>query len=301
MAATLIKTNLIVRCAFTLQRVYVAKVSKAPMVPTPTRRHSSQHRRSASIRAQRAIQAISPVRASERRAERRRVTRDRARRARAALLRGMREVLGLPQQHRRRRQPPRPRAPVNELVIISSDSSSAEDLPRQQVPPLVDLNSSEESLPNIDPRPQWQLPVEPLADLGPLNITQELLPPLQHQTLREAYVLLQQLQLPPLQHITPPPESPPRAPTPPPEEVERWDILEVELARLDDSSYAVTVTQPLVLQQPCVGPVPEHVPATHTQPQQMPAVDWALVAHALFTVAEAENRTRANNPINHTN
>ena len=116
--------------------------------------------------------------------------------------------------------------------------------------------------------------MEPLADLGPLNVTQELLPPLQHRTLREAYVLLQQLQLPPLQPITPPPELPPRAPTPPPEEEERWETLEVELARLDDNSYALTVTQPLALQQPQVEPVPEHVPAGHTQPLPMPAVDW---------------------------
>ena len=72
------------------------------MVGTPIRRH----RRTAAIRAQRAIAEVSPIRESERRVERRRLIRNRNRRARAAILRGMREVLGLPQLVRQRRVPP---------------------------------------------------------------------------------------------------------------------------------------------------------------------------------------------------
>ena len=191
------------------------------MVGTPQRGHSSRHRRSASIIAQRAIANISPIRDRDRRAERRRLAGDRRRRARAALLRGMREVLGLPIQHRRRRPPLQPRPDPGAPIVLSSDEdqplpapqlidldSSLESLPNidpcpqfqlpiEPVNNLAPLDSSIESLPNIDPRPQFQLPLEPLVDLGPLDITLEFPPPLQHQTLREAYVLLQRLQLPP--------------------------------------------------------------------------------------------------------
>ena len=267
------------------------------MVGTPLRRHSSRHRRVASILAQRAIQDISPIRPAERRAERRRRERARERRRDAEFYRGLLAYCGVPQQPARRRRRVGPQRPqVVQPVILSSDTSGDDQPDPQQQRPVVvvDLDSSIESLPNIDPRPQWQLPVEQLVDLGPLNVTQELLPPLQHRVLTEAYVLLQHLQLPALQHITPPPELPPRAPTPPPEEEEQWRTLEVELERLDNNSYALTVTEPLALQQPQVEPVPEHVPAAHVQPQPMPAVDWALVAHALFTVAEAEYRQREN-------
>ena len=121
----------------------------------------------AAIRAQRAI-AVSPVRERDRRAERRRLARDRRRRARAALLRGMREVLGLPLQQRRRRPPQRTRPDPNVPIVLSSDSS-AEDAETQ--PLVIDLDSSLDSLPNIHPRPQFQLPLEPLVDLGPLDIT----------------------------------------------------------------------------------------------------------------------------------
>ena len=189
------------------------------MVGTPECCHSSRHRRAASVLAQRAIAAISPIRDRDRRAEHRRIARGRHQRARAALLRGMREVLGLPLQRRRCRPPQPPRVAPNALVVLSSDSSS-EDLPLPPLPPVVDLDSSIESLPNIDQHPQFQLPVEPLIDLGPLDITSELSPPLQHQTLREAYILLQRLQLPPLQPITPPPELPPRTLTQPPDQEE---------------------------------------------------------------------------------
>ena len=97
---------------------------------------------------------------------------------------------------------------------------------------MVDLDSSIESLPNIDPRPQFQLPVEPLIDLGPLDVTLELPPPLQHQILREAYVLLQRLQLPPLQPITPPPELPSHTLTPPPDQ-EGWVEVQATVATVD--------------------------------------------------------------------
>ena len=268
------------------------------MVETPQRRHSSRHRRVASILALRAIRTVSPERAADRRAERRRLARNRRYRARLAVLRDMRHFFGLPQPRRQRRPVQPPQVDSLPVVVVSSDTSQDDtdvEPPPEQL--VIDLDSSLESLPNIDPRPEWQLPVEQLRDLGPLNITEQLLPPLQYQTLREAYVLLQQLQLPPLQPITPPPELSPRAPTPPPEQEEQWHALELEVARLDDNSYSVTLTQPLAIQQPQVVPVPEHIPAGHQQPPPMPAVDWALVAHALFTVAEAEHREGRGNPI----
>ena len=190
--------------------------------------------------ALRAIRTVSPERATDRRAERRRLARNRSYRARLAVLRDMRNFFGLPQPHRQRRPVQPQQVVVPPVVVVSSDTSrdeTIEEPPPEQ--PVIDIDSSLESLPNIDPRPEWQLPIEPLRDLGPLNVTQELLPQLQHQTLSEAYVLLQQLQLPPLQRITPPPELPPRAPTPPPEEEEQWATLELELARLDDNSYSV--------------------------------------------------------------
>ena len=119
------------------------------MVGTPDRRHPSRHHRVAAILARRAIAAVSPIRERDRRAERRRLVRDRRRRARAALLRGMREVLGLPLQHRRRRQPQPQRVDNHIQVVLSSDSSAEDPGPQ---PVVVDLDSSLESLPNIDPR-----------------------------------------------------------------------------------------------------------------------------------------------------
>ena len=174
---------------------------------------------------------------------------------------------------------------------MSSDSSS-EDRP---LPPVVDLDSSIESLPNIDPRPQWQLPEQPLKDLGPLDVTAELAPQLRNQTFREAYVLLQHMQLLPLQPLTPSPELPPRAVTLPPEQDEGWVEIEAAVADFDGQQF-VLLTQPLVLQQPQVAPVPEHIPAGHQPPQPMPAVDWALIAHALFSIAEREHGERQGNP-----
>ena len=129
-----------------LQRVL--RVVVEPMVGTPVRRHHTRHRRVAAILARSAIAAVSPIRECDRRAERRRVVRDRRRRAQAAILRGMREVLGLPLQHRRRRQPQQPRVNVREPIVLSSDSSAEEPEPQ---PLVVDMDSSLESLPNIDP------------------------------------------------------------------------------------------------------------------------------------------------------
>ena len=253
------------------------------MVGTPERRHTTRHRRVAAILARRAIARVSPIRDRDRRAERRRLAGDRRRRARAALLLGMREVLGLPVQHRRRRPAQQPRPDPNAPIVLSSD----DDLPLPE-PPLIDLDSSIDSLPNIDPRPQFQLPVEPLVDLGPLDITLDYPPPLQHQTLREAYVLLQRLQLPPLQPITPPPELPPRALTPPPDQ-EGWVGVDAAVATINGQEYIV-FPQPLELQQLEVAPVPELVPGQFVQPQQLPPVDWARIAAALFMIAQHENR-----------
>ena len=166
--------------------------------------------------------------------------------------------------------------------------------PIRAEPIVVDLDSSVESLPNIDPRPQWQLPVEPLQDLGPLNVTAEITPELRNPVFREACVLLHRMQLPPLRQITLPPELPPRLVTPPPEQEEKWVQLEAAVAAFDGQRY-VLVAQPLVLQGPQVAPVPEHVPAGYQPPPPMPAVDWALVAHALFSIAEREDAERLSN------
>ena len=174
-------------------------------------------------------------------------------------------------------------------MVVSE--TSEDDLPPERQPVIVDLDSSLESLPNIDPRPQWQLPVQPLQDLGPLDVTAEIAPPLQNQTFREACVLLHRMQVPPLQQITPPPELPPRPVTPPPEQDETWVELEAAVAGFDGQHY-VLVTQPLALQQPNVA----HVPAGHQPPQPMPPVDWALIAHALFAIAEKEHVERQGNP-----
>ena len=97
------------------------------------------------------------------------------------------------------------------------------------------------------------------------------------------------MQLPPLQQI------PPRPVTPPPEQDEAWVELEAAVAAFDGQHY-VLVTPPLALQQPQVAPVPEHVPAGYQPLQAMPAVDWALVAHALFSIAEREHAERQGNP-----
>ena len=126
-------------------------------------------------------------------------------------------------------------------------------------------------------------------DLGNLNITQELFPPLHHQTFREAYVLLQRLQLPHLQPVTPPPEFPPRHLTPPLEQ-EDWVVLEAAVANFDGPQQFVLPPQQLVLQQPEMALYPEFVPVSLVPPQNLQLVDWAAIARALFTIAERENQ-----------
>ena len=163
-----------------------------------------------------------------------------------------------PAPPRRRRGEEQPRLVVHEPIVLSSDTS-AEGIvlpDRQPEQVVLDLDSSLESLPNIDPRPEWQLPVGPLQDLGPLDVTAEFQPPpLQHRVFREAYVLLQRLQLPPLQPITPPPEQPAREPTPPPEQEVDWVEVEAAVAEFDGQRYLL-VPQPPALQQLEMVPVP---------------------------------------------
>ena len=278
------------------------------MVGTPVRRHSTGHRRTAAILALCAIRSISPLRRADRRAERRRLERDRRYRARLGILRDMQEFFELSHPQRPRRAVVPPWVDPNPIVVVSSDTST-EDLtlpdpePQQQV---IDLDSSLQSLPNIDPRPQFQLPLQQpaaigvvrdqsLEDLGPLDITQEFPPPLQHQELREAYVLLSRLQRPPLRPLTPPPEPPLRPPTPPLEQAVDWLGLEAAVADFDALQYLV-LPPPLVLQQPEVAPVPQFIPVHFAPPPPLLPVDWAMVAYALFTIAEREHERRLSNP-----
>ena len=141
------------------------------------------------------------------------------------------------------------------------------------------------------PRPQFPQPVEPLVDLGHLDITVDFPPPLHHQTLREAYVLLSRLQLPPLQPLTPPPELPLCPPTPPPEQPLDWEGLEAAVAEFD-APWCFALPPPIVLQQPEVAPYPQFIPAYFAAPRPLPQVDRAMVAYALFTVAEHDNQQR---------
>ena len=183
------------------------------------------------------------------------------------------------------------------MIVVSSDTS-LDDVEVTLPEPLqlvIDLDSSLESLPNIDPHPKFQLPVECLVDLGPLDVTAELSPQLQNQTFREACVLLQRLQIPPLQPLTPPPELPPRALTPRPDQAVDWVSLEAAVANFDRQQYIV-LSPPLEVQQPEVASVPQHVPMCFAPPPPLPQVDWANIAYSLFLVAEREHEARLNNP-----
>ena len=185
---------------------------------------------------------------------------------------------------------------VDRVILVSSDTSEEEvEAPVQAPPVVVDLDSSLDTLPDIDPRPELEPQVEPLQDLGHLNITLEFPPPLQHQALREAFVLLNRLQLPLLQPLTPPAEFPPRSPTPPEEQVVDWQDLEEAVAAFDGQQHFAPPPM-LIPQQPNVVPQPEFVPAGFVQPPPLPQVDWAMVAYALFTLAERESRQHINNP-----
>ena len=283
---------------------------------SPVGRRVVRHRRTASFRALRAIASISPVRPSERRVERNCIRRDRLTRADARFYRDLLIYCGQPPQPRRRRrivQPP----PVVEAPILVSSDTSAEDLPQpqeQQRPvEVVDLDTSGESLPNIDPRPQHQVPMpfgqvgrqhapqagdevileSTLEDLGDQEITRELLPPLRNQVFREAYVLLTHLveQQQQQQLLTPPQEP----------DVD-WGGLEQAVANFDNlpppapQPEFVVQPQPLALQQPHVILQPNIVPMHYVPPQPMRPVDWGMIVHALFKIAEREHAARLNNP-----
>ena len=126
------------------------------MVETPVHHHSSRHCRTASVLAERAIRSISQIRPADRRAERRRVERGRRYRARLATLQDMRRFFGLPRPQHPRRVVVPPRAhPIPPVVVLSDASSEDDQLPEQVPPPVVDLDSSLESLPDITLAPSF--------------------------------------------------------------------------------------------------------------------------------------------------
>ena len=94
----------------------------------------------------------------------------------------------------------------------------------------------------------------------------------------------------------PPPQPQLRPPTPPPEQEVDWAGLEAAVAGFDHLELEIEFPPPLALQQPAVVPRPDHVPENFQPPQRMPPVDWAMVAYALFAIAERENTIRHNNP-----
>ena len=146
------------------------------MVRTPVSRRVTRHRRTASLRALRAIRSISPIRAADRREERRWLERNRRNRARLAVLRNIRDHFGLPQPQRPRRAPV-PRHEDRDPVLVLSSDTSAEDLqppPQQQEVVQLVIDSSIDELPDIDLRPQQQLPVR-------------------ERLVQQAYVLLERL------------------------------------------------------------------------------------------------------------
>ena len=154
------------------------------MVGTPVSRRVTRHHRTAALRAIRAIRLVSPVRPEERRAERNRLQRDRLCRVDGAFHRGILDYCGVPLPPPRRRHRPLLPPPAIDLPILISSDASADDLsalqvPQQQPVVVVNLESSVDELPDLD-------------------ATQEFPPPLQHQVLGEAYVLLERLQLPPV-------------------------------------------------------------------------------------------------------
>ena len=131
-----------------------------------------------------------------------------------------------------------------------------------------------------------------LEDLGDLDITRELLPPLRNQVFREAYVLMTRLgEQQPQQLLTPPHEP----------DVD-WVGLEQAVANFDNlpapvpQPEFVVHPQPLALQQPHVVLQPHIVPVHYVPPQPMRPVDWGMIAHALFTIADREHAARQNNP-----
>ena len=137
--------------------------------------------------------------------------------------------------------------------------------------------------------------MEPLVDLGHINVTQETDSPAAASYLRKACVLLQRLQLPVLQPITLPPELPQCGQTPPPDPGVDWVGLEAAVATFDGQQYLV-IPPHLGLRQPEFVPVPQHIPAHFAAPPPIQQVDWATIAHALFPIAEKGNRQRHGNP-----
>ena len=90
-------------------------------------------------------------------------------------------------------------------------------------------------------------------------------------------------------NVTPPPALPERHLTPPPEPEVDWVELERVVAHFDSPQLPL-------LQQPVVEPFPQFVPDNFMPPQQLPPVDWAKIAHALFVLAEQEHKATMNNP-----
>ena len=70
--------------------------------------------------------------------------------------------------------------------------------------------------------------------------------------------------------------------------------LETAVATFDGQRYLV-LPPALELQQPQFVPVPQHVPVHFAAPPPMPPVDWATIAHALFSIAEEGSRQRNHN------
>ena len=258
------------------------------MVGTPERQRTTRHRRTAAILALRAIHSVSPVRATDRRAERRRIARDRRYRERLAVLREMCQFLQLPQPRRNRRAPVQGTASPEPAIVVSSDLSGDEhatiaapcDRPwfvyriasqyRHQTPISAARSASG--------RP-WTF-----GCYGRVCARAE-----KSNVYRESYVLLNRLQVPPLRQLTPPPALPVRHLTPPPEPEVDWVELEQVVAHFD-------APQLPLLQQPVVEPFPQFVPDNFMPPKQLPPVDWAKIAHALFVLAEQEHEARMNNP-----
>ena len=73
-------------------------------------------------------------------------------------------------------------------------------------------------------------------------------------------------------------------------------VLEAAVADFDGPQHFVWPPQPLIPQQPEVVPNPEFVPISFQPPPPLQRVDWAGIAHALFTIAEREHEASLSNP-----
>ena len=79
--------------------------------------------------------------------------------------------------------------------------------------------------------------------------------------------------------------------------------MNVEQGVADFDNLPPQVPQPafvvpplLELQQPHVVLQPTLVPVNFVPPQQIPEVDWGIIACALFSIAEREHLAKENNP-----